>query len=294
MRTLIVLDNTPVSEGILQCSAQLSEKIGSDSTALMVIPHGHPGMFDQAKAILNQTRNYPSLVGLQRKIRVGSLAREIQQECLEGNYQILMLGAHPHHVWGWKSPKTPLARIVEEVPCSTLVVKGLVPEIKKVLLCDSGAPSTLYLRDFSSQVIGLLKDVEQVTVLHVMSQVSAGPGIPGEQLRSDAEKLIQAHTPEGDLLDHDVQNLVLHGFHPTPKVRHGLVVDEILDEASSGGYDLVIIGANTAAGWQKILLENLAKKITEKIDRSLLIVRPDPNTTQGITESLTVPDLNGR
>jgi hypothetical protein len=56
----------------------------------------------------------------------------------------------------------------------------------------------------------------------------------------------------------------------------------------------VIIGANTAAGWQKILLENLAKKITEKIDRSLLIVRPDPNTTQGITESLTVPDLNGR
>jgi nucleotide-binding universal stress UspA family protein len=51
------------------------------------------------------------------------------------------------------------------------------------------------------------------------------------------------------------------------------VVDEILDEARSGNYDLVAIGAHQREGWTSFLLDNLARQITTQIDRPVLLVR---------------------
>jgi nucleotide-binding universal stress UspA family protein len=106
-----------------------------------------------------------------------------------------------------------------------------------------------------------------------MSQISAGPGVRGRQLRSDADALIHEHAPEGDLLRKDVWALEQSGLHPEPRVRHGLVVDEILDEARIGDYDLVVIGAHQRAGWQAFLLEDLSNKIVMGLDRPVLVIR---------------------
>jgi len=59
----------------------------------------------------------------------------------------------------------------------------------------------------------------------------------------------------------------------TPKVRHGFVVDEILDEGRTGNYDLVVIGAHQQEHWAGFLLDDLAEQIITKIDRPVLLVR---------------------
>jgi nucleotide-binding universal stress UspA family protein len=56
-------------------------------------------------------------------------------------------------------------------------------------------------------------------------------------------------------------------------VRHGLVVEEILDEAHAGNYDLVVIGAHHYEGWTSFLLDNLARQIITQMDRPVLLVR---------------------
>jgi nucleotide-binding universal stress UspA family protein len=106
-----------------------------------------------------------------------------------------------------------------------------------------------------------------------MSQITAGPGASGEQLQADAEELIQNHAPEGQLLERDIQILEQLNLHPRPKVRHGLVVDEILTEARDGDYDLVVIGAHRGEGWRRILLDDLAHQIIGQLDRPVLVVR---------------------
>jgi nucleotide-binding universal stress UspA family protein len=85
--------------------------------------------------------------------------------------------------------------------------------------------------------------------------------------------LIAEYAPEGELLERDIQMLEQPGLHLIPKVRHGLVVDEILAEVSSGGYDLVVIGARLTQGPQRFLLENIAHQIIMKIRRPILVVR---------------------
>jgi nucleotide-binding universal stress UspA family protein len=253
-----------------------------EATFLLVISNNKKGQLQVAKNILKSVKQDLPEGSYHEKVRVGSLVREILQETREGDYDLLMLGSPVPQKAGCAIPKSILAQIVEDTPCSTLIFKGPVSSpIRRILLCDSGSASAKSLRHFTARLIELLTEVDQITVLHVMSQVSAAPGIPGVQLRSDAENLIQAHTPEGDLLEKDIQELTLAGIQPVPKVRHGLVVDEILAEARSGDYDLVIIGAYQADGWQKVLLDNLARKIVSQIDRSVLIVKSKTDPVPG-------------
>jgi nucleotide-binding universal stress UspA family protein len=140
-------------------------------------------------------------------------------------------------------------------------------------LCDSGVEDSSVVQKFKIRFAELLDGEEDITVLHIMSQISAGPGIRGQQLRSETDELIKAHTPEGDLLNRDVETLTKLGVHTTPKVRHGLVVNEILSEARSGDYDLVVIGANASKGWGHYLLDDLMHKILVQMDRPVLVVR---------------------
>jgi nucleotide-binding universal stress UspA family protein len=169
-----------------------------------------------------------------------------------------------------------------------IVAKGKVGPIQRILLCDSGAQGPLagfqnagetervvpsLLARFTAQLADMLVGEEEITVLHVMSQISAGPGVRGTQLRADVQSLIEEHAPEGELLRQDVQILEQPGVRVRPQVRHGLVVDEILAEAAAGDYDLVVIGAHRGAGWQRILLDDLAHKILMQLDRPVLVIR---------------------
>jgi nucleotide-binding universal stress UspA family protein len=58
-----------------------------------------------------------------------------------------------------------------------------------------------------------------------------------------------------------------------PVVRHGLVVDEILAEASEGDHDLIVIGAHQAEGLMRFLLDDVAHQIIGHADRPILVAR---------------------
>jgi nucleotide-binding universal stress UspA family protein len=106
-----------------------------------------------------------------------------------------------------------------------------------------------------------------------MSQISAGPGVKGQHLRAGADQLIAENSPEGELLQRDIQMLARLQVTASAKVRHGLVVDEILAEVRDAPCDLVVIGTNRGQGWRRILLDDLAHQIIAGINRPVLVVR---------------------
>jgi nucleotide-binding universal stress UspA family protein len=106
-----------------------------------------------------------------------------------------------------------------------------------------------------------------------MSQISAGSGVPGRQLRAGAAQLLHEQTPEGHILKRSLDILQGPSVHPYPAVRHGLVVDEILNEARPADYDLVVIGARRAEVWQQLLLDNLARDIVTRVQLPVLVVK---------------------
>lgn len=290
MRILMATGGSPHSEAALRFGAQIAECAGEPPTVVTVIRHQMKR--PRAEAVLARAREIlsPMVSSFRTRIRVGQPAEEIIREAEEGGYDLVIVGERQHHdlVTRFLLGST-ATRVVEHAPCPVIVAKGKIGPIHRILLCDSGAESPWIglraatrpvevevpslLSRFAAQLAELMEGEEEVTILHVMSQMSAGPGVRGKQLRASAEELIHEHTPEGELLDQDIHLLERPGITPRPKVRHGLVVNEILAEARSGDYDLVVIGAHRGEGWRRILLDDLAHQIIVQVDRPVLVVR---------------------
>ena len=154
-----------------------------------------------------------------------------------------------------------------------IVVNGQAVLPRRILICDSGVDSSTLLDQFKQLFSGLLLEDTHITVLHVMSQISAGPGVSGWQLRADADELIEASTPEGEILDQDTQVLDELEQDIEAKVRPGLVLDEIIAEARGGEHDLIVIGEHQNGFWERLVLDNLAHQIVTAADRPVMIIK---------------------
>jgi len=283
MRILIATDDSPHAQAVLHLAAYLLQGRLADEPPVLLTVVRREADRPRAEAVLARARESLRVAGVQTRLRIGWPAREIVREANEGYYGLVVVGEgwRPNGLVARRLKVTTALRVAEQALCPVLIAKGRIGPIRRILLCDSGAKVVVegqragpsLLSRFTAQLAELLGGEELVTVLHVMSQISAGPGVRGRQLRADVEELMQEHTPEGKLLEYDLRVLQRPGIHPQPKVRHGLVVDEIADEARSGDYDLVVIGAHPGRGWRHLLLEDLAREIILRLDRPVLVVR---------------------
>ncbi len=273
MRILIVSNGLFPIDEVIMFSRQFTHSLREPITLLKILSPWaeHPPYI--SNIIDNQIHHKFRDLCLHTKIRIGDTVDEVICEINENGYDLVMVGDRSNTLFHRIHRSTKATRIAELAPCPAVVVKGKTGPIKRILMCDSGNEKSRLLGRFTAQLADLFPGEEQVTILHVMSQISAGPGVRGEQLREDADKLIEKHTPEGELLEKGTHILEKSRVYPIPKIRHGLVVDEILAEARDGNYDLIVIGAYISEGWGRFLLDDLAHQILTRMDRSVLIVR---------------------
>jgi nucleotide-binding universal stress UspA family protein len=273
MKILIAIDGSRASLGTLRFAAQFVQRAGEPPTILCVIGRSSDQRSKQVENTFNTARDILAVPEIKTMLRTGQPVQEIVRETESNQFDLLIIGEIRSHFLSQIFKGPPAARIAARTPCPVLIAKRDRRLIRRILLCDSGSGRSEALNRFTARLGKMLEGEEDITVLHVMSQISAGPGVKGGQLRASADELIQGHTPEGVLLERDLKALDQPGVHPTPKVRHGLVVDEIIKEACSGDYDLVIIGAHQGEKWRQFLLDNLAEKILKRVNLPVLVVK---------------------
>jgi nucleotide-binding universal stress UspA family protein len=275
MRVLIAVDDSVQSEVVLELGAQFlrASRFGETPTILTVIADANER--PRAQRTLAYARDLLADVTdrIRNKVRIGNTVAEIVKETEEHRYDLLVIGLNTEQtlLQRWRGSTT--MQVVEKVACSVAIAKGEIRPLQHILLCDSGGQSSSLVSHFITTLGSLLSQELTVTVLHVMSQISAAPYVRGDHLRAAADQLIREHSPEGAMLEQDIKLLENTPARCIPKVRHGFVVDEILAEARSGNYDLVAIGAHQREGWTSFLTDNLARQITTQIDRPVLLVR---------------------
>jgi nucleotide-binding universal stress UspA family protein len=92
-------------------------------------------------------------------------------------------------------------------------------------------------------------------------------------LEAPAEVLMARNTPEGAHLRRALAILAGLGVPAQARVRHGLVVDEILAEARGGDYDMLVIGAHAVQRLMRFLLDDVTRQIISHVDRPVLVAR---------------------
>lgn len=215
----------------------------------------------------------PVLENVHYKTRIGQPWEEIVREGETGDFDLIMMGQRVSRPLLTRIRGLVTQKVVARTSLPVLIAKREARPLRRILICDSGAHSPSLLKLFRMHLPAILQGATDVTVLHVMSQISAAPSVRGEDLQYTAEQLIQSGAPEGEILEHDLDYLKAMDLDLHAKVRHGLVVDEIVDEARSDDYDLVVIGAHRDEGLPRFLLDDLAHELVLDVDRAILVVR---------------------
>lgn len=272
MKLLIAINSLEQYRKILCFSAQFVESAGESPTILHIVKNESEQQNRSLGGFSEIAQEILKVPNITSSVRTGNAADEIIKETEKGQFNLLITAEIPIN-FSRIFLGTGTSHIINKVPCPVMIAKGPCRPIRRILLCDSGAGRSSTLSKFTALLVETLGGYEDVTVIHVMSQISAGPGVAGKQLRAGFDELLEAHTPEGELLDRDIQLLDQPGIHPKPLVVHGLVVDEILSEARKGDYDLIVIGAHVEKNLRRFLLENLARRILKQSDRPVLVVK---------------------
>ncbi|MGD8585874.1 MAG: universal stress protein [Chloroflexota bacterium] len=272
MHLLIAIEGDEHSEQTIRLGLQLARQVDGNITVLTVAEHESERA--QSEAILAEalSRIGPTSMEMTSKVVVGETASEILAEAEVGQYELLIIGMRPSHSFLKRLQGLVSEQVMARAPCPVLIVKGEARPIHTILVCSSGAAG--YEGPTRSMVqLAPIFDGDAITLLHVMSQISATPNAPhGWQLLAGAGELIEEATPEGRLLEERAAILRQAGYRVQAKVRHGLVVDEILDEACNGDHELVVIGAHVATGWRRHLLDDVARQIVNQVDILVLVV----------------------
>ena len=273
-RILIAIDGTPNSTVTLELGGQIARLTGGEVTVLASAFLRLSAR--RAEEALEAAERYLREQGVEVKavLGKGNPARAILHEAKSSAYGLIVLGfRRAEGEQELRLPGSTVDRVLAHIPCPVLIAKKVKGDLRRILVCDSGVNEPALFERFTNRLWRLVGPDAQVTVLHVMSQMSAGPGVSGWPLRAEANELIEAHTPEGEILEHDIEELEEHNVHPRVIVRHGWVVDEIVAEAKQGDYGLVVIGAHRTEGWRRFLLDDLASQIIVYCDRPVIVVK---------------------
>jgi nucleotide-binding universal stress UspA family protein len=214
--------------------------------------------------------------GIQHKIRYGSAIDQIIKETEENHYDLIAFGVRSaaRGLVNLRMGST-VHRLLRSLHLPVLIARNIPDKINRILICTAAeAPSEHTLRTGGSLVANA--GVE-TNLLHVMSQLALRLDSPPEDLLDTAESAIDRQTREGRHLERGMRILQEVGVQPPilPRLRHGLVVDEVLAEVHKGGYDLLVIGGHYQhAGnrWMDILLEDISGQLLGKTRCSVLIV----------------------
>jgi nucleotide-binding universal stress UspA family protein len=292
MHFLLCTDGSAHGQVALRYGAGLARNSSRAATLLGVVEHQE----DQAQLeeALAQGRQW--LAGApdpRLEVRLGHPAEEILDAAAAGDYDLLVLGARGRRGITRFLLGSTSERIARLAQVSVLIVRGENTRVRRILACTGGRSPGLAVVELAGRVAELVG--AEVTVLHVMSQLAAAPMVPEagalqvmpqmpeppsdaefqlEDLEAPAEQLMAAQSREGVHLQQAMDRLAGLGVKGRPLVRHGLVVEEISDEACHGDYDLVVTGAHAGEGWMRLLTNDVSRQIIHCCpDRPILVAK---------------------
>lgn len=280
MRILMATDGSDDAREAALYGAHIARAARADVTLIGVTESAQRlSSLQDALGVLAEEIGQDGQCQVEVKVRQGFPEEQLLAETEEHFYHLVVIGARGGKKQGITRMGSTARRLARFVKVPLLIVTQPRAAINRVLICTSGerqGESDAMVGGALSALLGA-----RVTVLHVMSQIPLGPEAKIEDLERDALDLMQTGAREGEhfkRLQEIMQSQGLMTSRCSLKVRHGLVLDEIMTEAREGSYDLVVIGAHQVPedqfkGLRLLFQENIADDILAHVQRPVLVVR---------------------
>jgi nucleotide-binding universal stress UspA family protein len=272
MKMLMCSIGSKKMEETLRFGAEVAKALAGDVLFLGVVEKAQN--VPEVRAAMERIARQLNETGVVSEIRVevGEAEDVVLSELGKRPYDLLAVGA----LAGKRSRKALLGsvamRIIEQVRCSVLVIKGERTKVRRVLICASG-------RELGQMVIWAGTAVAcgagaHATLLHVvdaMPAMYAGLG----QMEESFEELLLSGSETARELKWAAKVVETECRISEFKLSRGTVPEQILAEGKSGDYDLIVLGSSRASGGLvRALMGDVSRDIVHRADRPVLVVAP--------------------
>jgi nucleotide-binding universal stress UspA family protein len=212
-------------------------------------------------------------VKLQIVTKFGDPVAEIIRRTQESAYDLVVIGAERKGAQGFFLPSTKAYSITEAIAPPVLVVPASRPTIKGILICSGGGAYIENAVIFTSKIARELS--AQVTLLNVTPQPAAMHGTIFRR-QEDAAALLNSNSALARNLRTEKAIIENAGVPAVVRIRHGIVIDEILAEIEQNDHDLVVVGSWPVRGaLRHYAIGNVMREIVNRTDRPVLVIRSD-------------------
>ena len=285
MKILICSDGTSPADSAIRIGGLLIGPTHAETTLLGIAenPQDERPLRDALEAQARSLRAHgvaPEIV-----VRQGEPIRQILIQTSKTTYDVVVIGARRKGTTGlyWRSEKT--YEVIKLIPPPVLVAIGECTTLKKFLVCTGG-------KEFIEEAVQLTGKLAaavgaSVTLLHVMAEP---PAIYADlvQLEEDVGRLLESKSELGTNLRRQKRELERLGVSAEVRLRHGIVIDQVFEEARDGDYDLIVTGTSQARGLLRhYIMGDLTRSILNHANCPVLVARGRrPGATGGFWDLL--------
>jgi nucleotide-binding universal stress UspA family protein len=279
MKILICSDGTPSAESAIQLGGLLAIPLKAETTLFGIAEKSRDErpLRDALEAQAQSLRAHgvaPEIV-----VRAGEPIRQILKQTSTTTYDLVVIGSRNTETAGpyWRSEKT--YEVIKSIQPPVLVAIGECTTLKKFLVCTGGKKTI----EKGVQLTGKLAAAvgASVTLLHVMAEP---PAIYADLVRmeEDVDRLLQSKSELGTNLRRQKRELERLGVSAAVRLRHGIVIDQVFEEAREGDYDLIVTGSSPARGLLRhYIMGDLTRSILNHANCPVLVARGGKSARAG-------------
>jgi nucleotide-binding universal stress UspA family protein len=280
MKILICSDGMPAAESAIQLGGLLAGPLQAETTILGIAEKSgderplREALEKQAQSLRAQK------FGLEISMHAGEPVRQILDETSKTSYDLVIIGARWTGATGhyWRSEKT--YEVIKAIQPPVLVAIGECKQLKRFLVCTGG-------KEFIEQAIQLTGKLAaalgaSVTLLNVMAEP---PAIYADlvQLEEDVSRLLESKSELGTNLRRQKRELERLGVSAEVRLRHGIVIDQVFEEARDGDSDLIVTGTSQARGLLRhYIMGDLTRSILNHANCPVLVARGSRPAATGV------------
>jgi nucleotide-binding universal stress UspA family protein len=260
-------------------SAELVSKFEFPAGTRMVVlgVSENKGDVEKLTASMNQIeKSLSAAFVITKKIRYGNPIEEILAEAFESSCDLVAVGGGGEQL-GLLHPQigSTTSKLARKLHTHYLVTRNIPQQLGKILFCAGADAPTSETMRLGGEWIS--KSSAKIGLLHVIPVSKSGSVIISNtesSRRKPSSEALQSHEL---LVERASQQLRDAGVHNeiVPRIRRGLVVEEVLNELSEGGYELLVIGAHYQPGqdrWQGTLFDDVTDQLLNRSTCSVLII----------------------
>lgn len=271
MKILICSDGTPAAESAIELGGLLAGSLKAETTLFGIAEKSQDEgslrevLEKQAQPVRSQN------VALEIIVHAGEPIGEILGQTSKTSYDLVVIGARWTGATGhyWRSEKT--YELIKAIQPPVIVAIGECKQLKRFLVCTGG-------KEFIEQAIQLTGKLAaavgaSVTLLHVMAEP---PAIYADlvRLEEDVDQLLESKSELGTNLRQQKRELERLGVPAEVRLRHGIVIDQVFEEAREGDYDLIVTGTSQARGlFRHYIMGDLTRSILNHANCPVLVAR---------------------